>query len=97
VRALLDVTVEDLAGGQWQGQLVDVSPFGLKVRSTAKVEPGRTVRLSFSPSPGEVRITVLSLVVRKDPDGLAFAFVSLTNDDFDRLRRFVDARLPRPA
>jgi CheY-like chemotaxis protein len=97
VKALLDVTMEDLAGGQWQAQSVDVSPFGLKVRSTAKVEPGRTVRLSFSPSPGEVRITVLSLVVRKDPDGLAFAFVNLTNDDFDRLRRFVDARLPRPA
>lgn len=74
-----------------------MSPFGLKVHSAAKVEPGGTVRLSFSPSAGEPRITVLALVVRKDPDGLAFAFINLANADFDRLRQFVDSRLSHPA
>ncbi len=97
VKAVVEVTLEDLMGGRWHGQSVDVSPFGLKVHSAAKVEPGGTVRLSFSPSAGESRITVLALVVRKDPDGLAFAFINLANADFDRLRQFVDSRLSHPA
>lgn len=96
VKVSLDVTLEDLAGGQWQGQSVDLSPFGLKVRSPAAAEPGRTMRLSFSPA-GEARITVLSLLVRKDSDGQAFAFINLMGDDFQRLRQFVDSRLPRSA
>ena len=77
------------------GRAVDLSPFGLKVRSAADVEPGGTARLSFTPPDGEPLISVLSLLVRRDPDGQAFTFVNLTNPDFLRLKKFVDSRLPQ--
>lgn len=93
VKVSLDVKVEGSAVGQSQGQSVDLSPFGLKVCSAAEVVPGGTVRLSFSPSDGDPLISVLSLLVRKDPDGQAFTFVNLTNPDFQRLRKFVDSKL----
>lgn len=97
VKAALDITMEDLAGDRWEGQSVDLSPFGVKVRSVAKLDPGRIVRLSFAMAAGEARISVLSLLVRRDADGQAFAFVNLTSPDFTRLRQFVDSCLPRPA
>ncbi|MBI3028812.1 MAG: response regulator [Candidatus Rokubacteria bacterium] len=92
VRVSLDVKVENAASAA--GRVVDLSPFGVKVRSAADVEPGGTVRLSFCPPDGEPLISVLSLLVRRDPDGHAFTFVDLTNPDFLRLKKFVDSRLP---
>ena len=96
VAVSLDVKVEDPTAGQLEARSVDLSPFGLKVRSAAPVQPGGTVRLSFRPADGEPLISVQSLLVRKDFDGQAFTFVNLTNPDFQRLQKFVDARLPRP-
>jgi CheY-like chemotaxis protein len=92
----LDVTLEDLKGGWWHARAVDVSPFGVKVRPASPTAPGSTMRLTFTPPDGEGRIVVLSLVVRQDPDGQAFAFVNLTGPDFERLKRLVDARAPDP-
>ncbi|MEK7363894.1 MAG: response regulator [candidate division NC10 bacterium] len=97
VEVSLEVQVEKPAAGLFDGRVVDLSPFGVKVRSAADVEPGGTVRLSFTPPDGEPLISVLSLLVRRDPDGHAFTFVNLTNPDFLRLKKFVDSRLPQPA
>ena len=97
VQVSLDVKVEKPGAGLSDGRAVDLSPFGVKVRSAADVEPGGTVRLSFAPPDGEPLISVLSLVVRRDPDGHAFTFVNLTNPDFLRLKKFVDSRLPQSA
>ena len=97
VQVSLDVKVEKPGTGLSDGRAVDLSPFGVKVRSAADVEPGGTVRLSFAPPDGEPLISVLSLVVRRDPDGHAFTFVNLTNPDFLRLKKFVDSRLPQSA
>lgn len=97
VQVSLDVKVEGPTAGQSRGRSVDLSPFGLKVRSGAEVEPGGIVRLSFSPPDGDPLISVLSLMVRKDPDGHAFTFVNLTNPDFIRLKKFVDSRLAKSA
>ena len=93
VKVSFDVTLEDLLGRHWRGQSVDLSPFGLKVRSAATTRTGATARLSFSPPDGDPRISVLSVMVRSDPDGQAFAFINLTNSEFTRLKSFVDARL----
>jgi len=93
----LEVTVEDRTGGQWQGQSVNLSPFGLKLRSAANVPRGGTVRLLFNPPDRGVPITVLSLMIRRDPDGQAFAFINLSDPDFQRLKRFVDSRLRPPS
>lgn len=97
VKVSLEVKVEKPGVGLSNGRMVDLSPFGLKMRSAADVEPGGTVRLSFTPPDGEPLISVLSLLVRRDPDGHAFTFVNLTNPDFTRLKKFVDSRLPQPA
>ncbi len=96
VEVSLEVRVDEPTAGQLRAQSVDLSPFGLKLRSAAQVPPGGTVRLSFRPADGEPLISVQSLLVRKDFDGQAFTFVNLTNPDFQRLQKFVDARLPRP-
>lgn len=96
VQVSLEVKVEEPMAGQLEAQSVDLSPFGLKLRSAGQVQPGSTVRLAFRPADGEPLISVQSLLVRKDSDGQAFTFVNLTNPDFQRLQKFVDARLPRP-
>lgn len=94
VEISLEVKVEEPAGRDSPGQALNLSPFGLKVKSAAEAQPGGTVRLSFSPSDGQPLISVLSLTVRKDRDGHAFTFVNLTNTDFERLKRLVDSRRP---
>lgn len=96
VEVSLEVKIDEPTAGQLRAQSLDLSPFGLKLRSAAQVQPGGTVRLSFRPADGEPLISVQSLLVRKDFDGQAFTFVNLTNPDFQRLQKFVDARLPRP-
>ena len=92
-RVSLAVTLEDTTGRQWQGPSVDLSPFGVKLRLTGTGQPASTARLSFAPD-GDARITVLALLVRKDPDGQAYTFINLTSADFTRLKNFVDSRLP---
>lgn len=94
VEVSLEVKVLEPGARQSKGQAVNLSPLGLKVKSAAEAQPGGTVRLSFSPPDGQPPISVLSLTARKDRDGHAFAFVNLTNTDFERLKRVVDSRLP---
>ena len=93
VNVSVEVTVQDLTGGQWQSHSVDLSPFGVKLRGAGNVQPRSTARLSFSPRDGNPPITVLALLVRKDPDGQAFAFIDLTKPDFSRLKNLVDSCL----
>ncbi len=88
----LEVTVDQPEGAPLLGESVDLSPFGLKMRLAARVQPNGVVRLLFSPPDGAAPISVLSVVVREDPDGPALSFVNLTQPDFQRLKRLVDAR-----
>ncbi len=88
----LEVTVDQPDGAPLLGESVDLSPFGLKMRLTARVQPNGVVRLLFSPPDGEGPISVLSVVVREDPDGPALSFVNLTQPDFQRLKALVDRR-----
>jgi CheY-like chemotaxis protein len=88
----LEVRLEVSDGDEFHAESVDVSPFGIKVRRPSPLPPGGTVRLSFQPPDAHQRISVLCLLVRKDPDGDAFTFVNLTDQDFARLKRLVDAR-----
>ncbi len=86
------VSVEDDAGTQWDGESVDLSPGGLKVRFDGDLEPGTIVTLIFTPPDGGPLISALSAVVRKDREGHAFAFASLSYADFVRLLKLVKAR-----
>ena len=89
------VRLEDSAGRTWHGESVNLSPGGLKVKTDAGLQPGRRVRLNFKLPDGEPGITAASLTVRKDPNGLAFAFVDLDQIAFERIRRVVNSLLPR--
>ncbi|MBI3624832.1 MAG: PilZ domain-containing protein, partial [Candidatus Rokubacteria bacterium] len=71
------VSVEDDSGSQWEGESVDLSPGGLKVRFDGDLEPDTIVTLIFTPPDGGPLISALSAVVRKDREGHAFAFASL--------------------
>lgn len=93
----LEIQVEEPAGNPAPGEVVDLSPFGVKLRRSAEGQPGGIVRLSFRPPDGEPLLSVLSLMVRKDPDGQTFTFINLTNAEFNRLKKFVDSRLPPPS
>ena len=86
------VTVEDESGAEWDGQSVNLSPGVLKVRFNGDLEPGTTVTLIFRPPDGGPIMSALSAVVRKDRDGHAFAFRSLSYADFVRVLKLVKAR-----
>lgn len=86
------VTVEDMSGTEWQGESLDVSPGGLKVRFAGDLRPGTLVTLIFTPPDGGPMISALSAVVRKDAQGHSFAFASLSYADLIRLQKMVKAR-----
>ena len=86
------VSVEDDAGSQWEGESVDLSPGGLKVKFDGDLEPGTTVTLMFKPPDGGPLISAVSAVVRKDRGGHALAFASLSYRDYVRLLKLVKAR-----
>ena len=85
---------------QWQGEMVSLSPFGVKVRLGEK-EPGppagTKVQLQFTPPDKKAPLSINGVVWRVDPDGLAVALLKLGVDDFYRLKSLVDALLAEPA
>ncbi len=81
------VRLEDRTGMTWQGESINLSPGGLKVKTDATLQPGRLVHVNFKLPDGGPGIATTSLVVRKDPDGLAFSFVDLERFAFERIRR----------
>ncbi|PYM33261.1 MAG: hypothetical protein DME17_18765 [Candidatus Rokuibacteriota bacterium] len=74
---------------------VDLSPFGVRVRSEASLAAGATVRLRFTPPDGPPPLTVRSVLARLDPDGQAFNFVNLTRDEFRRISAIVQTLAAR--
>jgi len=87
VAIAVPVRLEDSAGRTWPGESMNLSAGGLKVKTDATLHPGRRVRLDFQLPDGGPGIATTSLVVRKDPDGLAFSFVDLEQSAFERIRR----------
>ena len=84
----------------WQGEIVSLSPFGMKIRLGEK-DPGPSVgtevRLQFRAPNGKHPLSIKGVVWRVDPDGLAIALVKLSVEDFYRLKSLVDTLLAEPA
>ncbi len=84
---------------KWQGEIVSLSPFGVKVRLGAN-EPGppvgTEVRLQFAPPDGKPPMAIKGIVSRVDPDGLAIALLKLSVQEFHRLKSLVDALSENP-
>jgi CheY-like chemotaxis protein len=85
----LPVWIVDEKKRAWTGTCVQLSATGMKVRTTAQLRPGKTVRLVFKPPVGGP-LDVVANIVRLDKDGAAFWFLDLMNDDTQRLRVLVD-------
>ena len=85
---------------QWQGEIVSLGAFGVKVRLGEK-EPGppagTEVRLQFAPPDKRTPLSIKGIVWRVDPDGVAVALLKLSVDDFYRLKSLVDTLLAESA
>ena len=86
------VSVEDESGTQWEGETVDLSPGGVKVRFAGDLQPGTQVTLIFSPPDGGPIISARASVVRREAQGHSFAFAALSYADYIRLQKMVKAR-----
>ncbi len=85
---------------QWEGEMVSLSPFGVKVRLREE-DPGppagTEVSLQFSPPDKKAPLSIKGIVWRVDPDGVAVGLLKLGVDDFYRLKSLVDTLLAEPA
>lgn len=85
---------------KWQGEIVSLGPFGVKVKLGEK-EPGppvgTEVRLQFTPPDGKAPLSIKGIVWRVDPDGVAVALLKLGVEEFHRLKSLVDTLLPESA
>jgi CheY-like chemotaxis protein len=80
------VRITDTTGAEWVGLSVDLSPFGLQVRTPHELKEGAMVKLSFTLPDGSPPLTLLSVLARTtETDGYAFLFVNLTVAEFRRL------------
>ncbi len=85
----IPVRVLEYSGQEWTAMSVDVSAFGMKLRSDSSVNAGAAAKLTFVPPDGGPAIQVMSVLVRVDFNGHAFYFVNLTADEFQRLNTLV--------
>ena len=94
VPVTLPVRVITYEGVEWPGESVDISTFGLKVRSDTGFDEGALVKLHFELP--DASWSLMSVLVRTDPDGYAFSFVNLTAGEFQRLSEIVQTLLDPP-
>lgn len=96
-RAKVDVGIMlDAGGSQWQGRMVNLSPYGAKVAlaaETAHLSPGTSVELSLAIAAQDSPVRVSASVRRADPDGTALSFDGLEDGQFQQLKALVDSSL----
>ncbi len=85
------VRVVEYSGVEWHATAMSLTTHGIKIRPDHAIDPGRVVKLSFTLPDGDP-ITTMGLLMRRDPDGLAFFFVNLGADDSHRVAALI-ARL----
>jgi CheY-like chemotaxis protein len=92
----LPVRVIEYNGTEHHGLSVELGVTGMKVRLETPLELRSIVRLSFTPPDGLPPINAMSLLMRIDPDGSAFAFVHPAASERERLAQLVERRMERP-
>ncbi|MBI2156055.1 MAG: response regulator [Candidatus Rokubacteria bacterium] len=91
-RVTFPVRALEYNGAEHHGTSVEIGVSGIKVRLPSALEPGNVVRLTFTLPDGGPGIQTMSLVVRVDPDGHAFTFVHLAEQDTERLAELIQRR-----
>jgi DNA-binding response OmpR family regulator len=89
------VRVVEYDGTEHHGLSVELGVTGMKVRLTTTLELRSLVRLFFTPPDGLPPIDAMSLLMRVDPDGCAFAFVHPAASEGERLQQLVQRRAER--
>ena len=92
VAVALESTVKT-AGTVWQGKTLNLSPFGVKVSFDSAVHllSGTKIRLQLILPEHGPPLSLTASVVRSDHDGIALNFIEPEEQDFQRLKAFVDA------
>jgi hypothetical protein len=90
VRVTWKVIVETSGHRPQMRKIIDVSPFGMKVRLETPLTDGADARLSMS-TPDRRALHVNAIVWRTDPDGPVFVFVGLAQEQFARLKLLIDS------
>jgi hypothetical protein len=95
-RLAIPVTVVEHGGTTWPSASIDLSVFGMKLRPGLAARPAEHARLSFTPPDGGPGLELFAVLVREDPRGWAYRFVSLTAAQFGRLQSLVAELAVRP-
>jgi hypothetical protein len=85
----LPVFVTEYGSAPWHATSVDVSTHAMKLRPRDPVQPGHAVRLTFTLPDGGNALTVMSVLMREDAEGLTFYFVNPTTGESHRLAAIV--------
>jgi hypothetical protein len=88
-RATWPAIVESADGRVVSAEVVDVSLSGMKVKTDSEAAVGTPVTLRVTLPAEAGRIEVIAKVIRRDYDGLAVAFLKLTEMDAERVAPFV--------
>jgi len=89
----LPVHVMEYSGTEHHATSLELGVMGMKARLRTTLSPRTAVKLTFTPPDGGTAITVMSLVMRADADGHAFAFVNLDSRSLDRLNALIQRRV----
>jgi CheY-like chemotaxis protein len=89
MRVTFPVRVTSYDGSECEGWAVDLSPFGVRVRTDGQIARGSAAKLAFAPPDGRGPMRATALLVRVDHEGHAFSFVNLTHEDFQRLTAYI--------
>lgn len=95
-RVVTRVPIEfPVRAAEYQGQdaeatAVELSPFGVKIRTEASLGGEAAVRLTLGLPDGGPPVDATALLLRRDADGLVFAFVGLPAPTLHRLADLVD-------
>src|SRR5712691_8375154 len=89
----IPVRVVGYNGAEHHATTVELGAMGMKARLAVALEPRSVVKLTFTPPDGGPAITVMSLVMRVDADGHAFAFVNPELAEVERLKGLVQRRV----
>lgn len=88
LRVTFPVRVTEYDGTEWEGRAFDLSPFGIRVRTSLARSSAGAVKLVFGLPDGGPPLRVMSLIVRTGDVEYAFYFINLTAEDFDRVAEF---------
>ncbi len=89
----LPVRLASDKGATARGTCTQLSAPGMKVRTTSRYKPGRTVRITFDPPDAGGPLVAGAIVLRVDADGVAFLFLDLLPSESRRLASLVERLL----